>query len=276
MSAKLMGMIFDDLPGLATNPKMVLLKIADHADDLGRNAYPSVARIAESCGLSIRSVQRVLREFRQEGTLNVEAEAKGGRGKGQPTVYRIDLARARELHGSGAEKGDTLSPISGEKGDNRAEKGDTGGINGCQALSPEPFLEPSKEPLEYSTRAREGRSQRRRVSHARGRLQQVPADWRPHLEDRRWARAHLHQQLGGVVDDENLDAIAAQFVDHHRSRGTVFADISRAWRNWIRRVPVFDRTPVRQRQAIARGGRAEPQSGLAMADRILARREVRE
>ncbi len=67
--------------------KLVLLKLADCADDDGRNAYPSVARIARECGIGERSVQRILGRLIDDGYLSVTREASAILHR--PTTYRV-------------------------------------------------------------------------------------------------------------------------------------------------------------------------------------------
>lgn len=58
------------------------------------------------------------------------------------------------------------------------------------------------------------------------RRQEVPEDWRPSDRDLNFAACH--------IDRDDLEREIAQFVDHHRSRGTVFRDVSRGWQTWCR------------------------------------------
>ncbi len=116
--------------GLEVRRKIVLLKFADHADDDGRNAWPSKATVAAACGLSLESVKRIIRELRKDGILVPEGECKGGAGK---TVnYRIDFERAAELHPpvkprdlAAKKKGVTETPLSEENSPPPAENGVT-------------------------------------------------------------------------------------------------------------------------------------------------------
>lgn len=59
--------------------RLVLLAIADCADDTGANAWPSIATLARKTRLDERTVQRVIRRLADAGQLRVEACA-GGRG----------------------------------------------------------------------------------------------------------------------------------------------------------------------------------------------------
>src|ERR1044072_9077547 len=64
---------------------LLLLAIADHADDQGRNAWPSIARLAERTRVDRRTVQRLLRRLAQQGCLAVE-HTDGPRGTNRYTV----------------------------------------------------------------------------------------------------------------------------------------------------------------------------------------------
>jgi len=70
---------------LGGSSKLVLLKLADCADDDGRNAFPSVARVARECGLGERTVQRILATLVTGGYLVIDQPATRHR----PTVYRV-------------------------------------------------------------------------------------------------------------------------------------------------------------------------------------------
>lgn len=118
---------------LESGLKIVLLKLADCADDQGRNAFPSVGRIARECCMHERSVQRALRRLEAAGLLEVQAGASQHR----PTTYRVRTDR-----------GVTLSPLNEGPGVTAEAPGVTSGAPGVTAVSPDPSLEPSKEPSE--------------------------------------------------------------------------------------------------------------------------------
>lgn len=65
--------------------RLVLLAVADHASDDGRNAYPSVRRLAEKTKVSTRTVQRALASLVRLGELRVKANA----GQGGANVYTV-------------------------------------------------------------------------------------------------------------------------------------------------------------------------------------------
>jgi hypothetical protein len=102
-----------DLP---TNQKIILLAYADHCDDRGL-CHPSLDLVAWKTGYSRRQIQRVSRELRAKGLVEILG---GGNGRGDP--YRV---RVR------TEKGDRLSPLPLERVTSATKKGDV-------AMSPEP------------------------------------------------------------------------------------------------------------------------------------------
>jgi biotin operon repressor len=75
--------------------KLVLLKMADHADHDGANVYPSVPAIASACGLKDRAVQSAIRRLRDLGAvIEVRPADFGAR---RPTEYRLNLTRIEAL-----------------------------------------------------------------------------------------------------------------------------------------------------------------------------------
>jgi hypothetical protein len=80
---------------LLPNLKLVLLALADHADDTGGSVYPSVSRIAWKCGCSERTAQRRLRDLIDLGLIETVAYPNGGRGRA--TEYRLTLGKGVKL-----------------------------------------------------------------------------------------------------------------------------------------------------------------------------------
>jgi hypothetical protein len=123
-----------DLP-LPPAQKLVLLKLADCANDDGRNAYPSVGLLVSSCTMSRRTVQRVLAELVETGHLVVDVEASHHR----PTTYRVhpDPVPVR---------GANLAPLPAAGGaSSEAGWGVTAGTGGASSAThnKEPYIEPS-------------------------------------------------------------------------------------------------------------------------------------
>lgn len=75
--------------------KLVLLKLADHANGAGGEARPSLTRIESETGLARSTVQKSLKELTLAGIISLERPANLARQ--QPASYRLDLDRLRAL-----------------------------------------------------------------------------------------------------------------------------------------------------------------------------------
>lgn len=123
-----------DLP---TSEKMVLLVIADHADDQGENAWPSIATIARKASLSERQAQRLVKSLTKVGLLAVEEQMGGRRDMRddrRPNRYTVIL--------------DGVTPMS----PGGVVRGDIGDVHGVTPMSPKPSLEPSNSYLSVPDR----------------------------------------------------------------------------------------------------------------------------
>lgn len=78
MSSKVQAAVWARYP-VGGGEMLLALALADHADDQGRNIWPSVAYSAEKTRQSERSVQYQLRRMVQRGFLILAQEAKHGR-----------------------------------------------------------------------------------------------------------------------------------------------------------------------------------------------------
>ncbi|WP_322754382.1 helix-turn-helix domain-containing protein [Frankia sp. Cas3] len=76
----------------AGNERLVLLAIADTADDDGGNAWPSVATLARKTRLDARTVQRVIRRLAAGGHLLIETAA----GRGGANMYTVVMSDTAE------------------------------------------------------------------------------------------------------------------------------------------------------------------------------------
>lgn len=69
------GVWEEDLP---SSEKLVLLAMADHADDGGKNCFPSIPRIAWKSSLTRRGVQKVLRRLEEKGRIRPTGRRANG------------------------------------------------------------------------------------------------------------------------------------------------------------------------------------------------------
>jgi|GEM_PF-6013870 len=84
MSVRAMSWVWEHSP-TGGNERLVLLAIADTADDNGANAWPSINTLARKTRLAPRTVQRVISRLRDDGQLYVEPSA----GRGGSNIYTI-------------------------------------------------------------------------------------------------------------------------------------------------------------------------------------------
>jgi hypothetical protein len=59
--------VFDE--DITSSEKLVLLAMADHADDAGKSCFPSITRIAHKSSMTRRGVQKVLRRLEDKGRI---------------------------------------------------------------------------------------------------------------------------------------------------------------------------------------------------------------
>ena len=118
-----------DLP---STEKLVLLKLADCADDAGANTYPSVQTLGSCCGLSRRAVQYVLRKLEDAGLIEVQKRAVFD----HSTVYRVR-----------AERGAKIAPldVGGANDDMGGRNLRHEGAHVVRPIHPDPSKDPSKE-----------------------------------------------------------------------------------------------------------------------------------
>jgi len=114
MSIKVMTMVFD--AQLKSNQKLVMLALADHANDMGGRVFPSIERVAHKVCLSKRQVQRIMNDLRKEGLIHMTHKASRHR----PREYRIDLVKLKEImveyETPMKVRGDNMTPLNGQVG----------------------------------------------------------------------------------------------------------------------------------------------------------------
>ena len=147
--------VWDQLD-ITGSEKLVLLRLADHADPNGGSVRPGIASVARHTGLSERQVSRYIRGFVNSGILLIDANEKGGRGR--IPEYRFTFQKG-DTHGtqSKPKKGDAgdakrvtpTAPNTPERVTPTVIKGD---IQGHKRVTPtvvsdgDSFKEPSVEP----------------------------------------------------------------------------------------------------------------------------------
>jgi hypothetical protein len=104
MSVKIMSAIFDSKT-LGPTERLVMLALADHADDQGR-CYPSNARLCDRTGLSERAVRQNIRALESSGYLSVHI----GAGQSGSNVYIVRPQGGQEMPPAGNAPGTSCTP----------------------------------------------------------------------------------------------------------------------------------------------------------------------
>ena len=131
MSVEVMAWVLNHSPTTGTD-KIVLLGIANHADEHGGNAWPSVATLARYAGVSERSCQYALRRLVEQGHIVVHRQAGGTRSTApdrRPNLYEVVLSGVQPASPRG---GSGVQPAS--------QRGATSFVRGVQPVAPEPSL----------------------------------------------------------------------------------------------------------------------------------------
>lgn len=129
MSVKIMSQIWE--LDIDHSEMIVLLAMADHADDDGQNCYPSNSYLAWKTGYSDRQVRRVLRTLESIGIITRVAHEEGGRGLA--TEYRLNPEKGDKKSAFMADKRRTSTT---QKGDILSEKADMGVQKGGHSYVP--------------------------------------------------------------------------------------------------------------------------------------------
>lgn len=98
MSIKVMNWVWEHSDA-AGNERLVLLAIADNADDDGSNAWPSRATLAAKTLLDERTVRRIIKRLEAAGRLRVES----GNGRTHSNRYTV-VMHAPAAPETGAER----------------------------------------------------------------------------------------------------------------------------------------------------------------------------
>ena len=162
MSIRLMTLVWD-IRWPTQNHLLVMLKLADHANDEGGKVWPAVSTISEQAQCSERTVQNVLKAFRDCGLISVLKQGGGS----SPTVYGLNVPLLRGLVGRTLEgcadrieipddvtddTGATIAPLSVAPVQPTTSTGATVAGEGCKAFAPKPPSKPSKEPSRAGAR----------------------------------------------------------------------------------------------------------------------------
>lgn len=196
-----MSAIFDSKT-LGPTERLIMLALADHADDAGR-CYPSMQRLQERTGLSERAVQTNVRALTDKGYLRVIV----GGGKGNANVYFVSANPA-------AETPQQMHPA--------ADAPQTPQQMRSNPAADAP--EPSGTTIEPSVEAAPRRRRKPEVP--------IPEGWVPNEKNVEDARKRN-------LTDAEIRHEASQFRNKHLAKGSLFRDWDAAWRTWLGNIGKF-------------------------------------
>ena len=151
MSIRVQSLVWDS--GLYSGGTLIiLLALADWANDDGDRVFPSLETLARKARLSVRAAQLCLRRLQKDGVIQPLSESKGGRGK--VTQYRINLERVQYLRGlakaggKGCKASAKPCKTVEQKGEVKSTKGENPAayIDNHQEPSGDPSLHASEVP----------------------------------------------------------------------------------------------------------------------------------
>lgn len=142
MSVEAMSFVLNQCRAKGTE-KLVMIGIANHADNRGRNAWPSISTLAAYANVSERSVQLAIVKLVAAGELLVQDQRGGDdetRGDRRPNRYVIVGMQPVD---NGADGVKSASPRAGNGVKPVTPRGEAQRVHGVKPASPEPSLEPS-------------------------------------------------------------------------------------------------------------------------------------
>lgn len=203
MSIQALAWVFSHSPTTGAE-RLVLMSLANHANDLGE-AYPSRETIGREARVADKTVKRALAALEAAGAItraiNAAPDSRIPPGR-RPNLYRVVMDNVAQVSPGG---GDKVSPPGG---DPLAARGGQSVPAGGDKVSPQTVKEPS------TNRGGGPRATR------------LPQDFVVSPAMRAWA-----ERIQPPVD---VDGATEQFCDHHRAKGSTFADWVAAWRTWVR------------------------------------------
>jgi DNA-binding transcriptional ArsR family regulator len=136
VSVKVTTWVWDHAPVTEVDQMLVLLALADYADEETWTAWPTIKKLATKVRMSQRTVQRHLRDLETAGRLSTKLNAGGKREmdpRYRPNAYQIlGVSHAVTPTGPGVTE--------------TAPRGDRKGTSGVSLVSPRTVNEPSLEP----------------------------------------------------------------------------------------------------------------------------------
>lgn len=197
---------------------LVLVAMAERANDDGTATYQSVATIAKKARVSPRTCHTRLRQLEEMGLIrrgnqDFTAHLKANN---RPVVYDIAVHLTR---------GAISAPLQ-----DKAPRGATSGNLGVQQVADNSSLDSSNDSSNDSSGLFEAPTP---VVKVKKKSTSAPDNILITAEMKQWALANVP----GIVHE--LDYQTKRFLDNARSHGRTYVDWPAAWRNWMRNAVEF-------------------------------------
>ena len=202
--------------------KAILLCLANAHNAHSGWCSPDQARLAEEAEVSVRTLQRHLAQLEADGIIRRERQrdAAGYRMADRYELIGLEIAKSQSAR---------LSPRTENQGDNLScRHDDLGDTHDAPRRHPRPAKATSVSPT-YKPIVTDKTDSRESARDQRP----VPVDFHP-------SDAGLLFALQNGLSENQIAQEAALFREHHRSKGTLFADLDAGWRTWVLRTHKYD------------------------------------
>jgi hypothetical protein len=196
-------------PKTATE-KLVLLSLADHHNQSTGRCDPSISRIADESLCSPRQVMRCIE------SLSIQGLIQPAKTIGKRSSYQLNLNVTRDTH--------VTRDVNVTSDTDVTTTRDTHVRGPVTPMSPEPV---TNQEVNQEGIAREPKKPKS------GKATKIPDGFCVTDDMRRW---FVEKQVPGDPAE-----VTEHFLDHHRSKGSVFKDWDAAWRTWCRNQVKFQR-----------------------------------
>ena len=224
MSVRLVANVLDYVHGIPHGAKLVLICMADYADDKGK-CWPSFQKLSERCDMSRRHVIRVVADLEEMGFVRKVEERPY-----KPTVYGLVIPTS-DTHVT-SKKEEVVTPTSLVTPETLVTPTSPGSDTHVTttsdiAMSPEPSINHQRTVRE-----------RKRVALP------IPDDFE--VTDRMYGWA---AEKG--IGRRQADADTEQFIDYHRGKDSRQVDWEATWRTWMRNTAKFGTVAKEDRRVVS-------------------------
>ena len=212
MSVRLMANVWD--AALPPHLKLVLLAVADHANDEGW-AYPGQRSLAAKCGMAERTVRGHLATLAEQGWLQVQR-----RGRTTTNLYRV-VAPGSDRQPTASHPGGERQPTAG------SDRQPTAGVSG----SPPPLNHQRTTTRNHQQQVGAPRGMAWAWASRWAQLRQVPA---PDSLLATWARQVTEfVEAGGMPDEQLLQRALDRGIEQPAGWGFAVQGVQPAWPAWV-------------------------------------------